>query len=155
MARRNVLSIIRTFAVKQPMVSGKMGKRWHMVWTPSPFRDAAATGLMTIPSRWSQRIFCVGHWDHCFIAGGWRSGGGSRAHASHPPFHIVNVKACRHMTALQERFQPIGLSQQTSCDKTCWRDGGRTDVWIVIYVRDIFRAGQIVLTADDASSGRN
>ena len=40
MARRNVLSIIPEIAVKQPMVSGKMGKRWHMVCllytSPSP-----------------------------------------------------------------------------------------------------------------------
>ena len=33
MARRNVLSIIPKIATTQPMVSGKTGKRWHMVWT--------------------------------------------------------------------------------------------------------------------------
>jgi len=39
MARRNVLSIIPELAVKQPMVSGKMGKRWHMVMDPIAIRE--------------------------------------------------------------------------------------------------------------------
>ncbi|MCF7748806.1 cytochrome P450 [Sulfitobacter sp. M39] len=39
MARRNVLSIIPEIAVKQPMVSGKMGKRWHMVMDPTAIRE--------------------------------------------------------------------------------------------------------------------
>ena len=39
MARRNVLSIIPELAVKQPMVSGKMGKRWHMVMDPTAIRE--------------------------------------------------------------------------------------------------------------------
>jgi len=39
MARRNVLSIIPEIAVKQPMVSGKMGKRWHMIMDPTAIRE--------------------------------------------------------------------------------------------------------------------
>ena len=34
-ARKNVLSIIPKIATTQPMVSGKTGKRWHMVMDPS------------------------------------------------------------------------------------------------------------------------
>ncbi|THD76081.1 cytochrome P450 [Thalassobius vesicularis] len=37
-ARRNVLSIIPDIATRQPMVSGKTGKRWHMVMDPEALR---------------------------------------------------------------------------------------------------------------------
>ncbi|SDO14593.1 Cytochrome P450 [Lutimaribacter pacificus] len=37
-ARQNVLSIIPDIATRQPMVSGKTGKRWHMVMDPDAIR---------------------------------------------------------------------------------------------------------------------
>ena len=37
-ARKNVLSIIPEIATRQPMVSGKTGKRWHMVMDPDALR---------------------------------------------------------------------------------------------------------------------
>lgn len=37
-ARQNVLSIIPQVATKQPIVSGKTGKRWHMVMDPNALR---------------------------------------------------------------------------------------------------------------------
>lgn len=37
-ARRNVLELIPEIAVRQPMVSGKTGKRWHMVLDPDALR---------------------------------------------------------------------------------------------------------------------
>ena len=37
-ARQNVLSIIPEIATRQPMVSGKTGKRWHMVMDPDAIR---------------------------------------------------------------------------------------------------------------------
>ena len=37
-ARQNVLSIIPEIATMQPMVSGKTGKRWHMVMDPGAIR---------------------------------------------------------------------------------------------------------------------
>ena len=37
-ARQNVLSIIPQIATRQPMVSGKTGKRWHMVMDPGAIR---------------------------------------------------------------------------------------------------------------------
>ena len=37
-ARRNVLSIIPEIATRQPMVSGRTGKRWHMVMDPGALR---------------------------------------------------------------------------------------------------------------------
>jgi cytochrome P450 len=38
-ARRNILSIIPEIATRQPMVSGKTGKRWHMVMDPGAIRQ--------------------------------------------------------------------------------------------------------------------
>ncbi|UXU76164.1 MULTISPECIES: cytochrome P450 [unclassified Paracoccus (in: a-proteobacteria)] len=37
-ARRNVLELIPEIATRQPMVSGKTGKRWHMVMDPQALR---------------------------------------------------------------------------------------------------------------------
>src|SRR6056297_3694079 len=37
-SRRNVLSIIPDLATRQPMVSGRTGKRWHMVMEPTAIR---------------------------------------------------------------------------------------------------------------------
>ncbi|MDJ0823456.1 MAG: cytochrome P450 [Paracoccaceae bacterium] len=38
-ARNNVLSIIPDLATRQPMVSGKTGKRWHMVTDPAAIKQ--------------------------------------------------------------------------------------------------------------------
>jgi hypothetical protein len=44
-ARRNVMSIIPDIATKQPMVSGKTGKRWHMVMDPDAIRRVVRARL--------------------------------------------------------------------------------------------------------------
>jgi cytochrome P450 len=49
MARRNVLSIIPDIATKQPMVSGKTGKRWHMVMDPGAIREILLDRLDDYP----------------------------------------------------------------------------------------------------------
>ena len=38
-ARRNVLELIPEIATRQPMVSGRTGKRWHMVMDPGALRS--------------------------------------------------------------------------------------------------------------------
>ena len=48
-ARRNVLSIIPAIATKQPMVSGKTGKRWHMVMDPQAIRHILLDRLDDYP----------------------------------------------------------------------------------------------------------
>ncbi len=48
-ARRNVLSIIPDIATKQPMVSGKTGKRWHMVMDPQAIREMLLDRLADYP----------------------------------------------------------------------------------------------------------
>jgi cytochrome P450 len=39
MARKNLLRILPEIATKQPMVSGKTGKRWHMIMDPGAIRE--------------------------------------------------------------------------------------------------------------------
>jgi len=48
-ARRNVLSIIPQIATLQPMVSGRTGKRWHMVMDPGAIREMLLERLDIYP----------------------------------------------------------------------------------------------------------
>ncbi|MBP0483448.1 cytochrome P450 [Sagittula salina] len=47
--RRNVLSIIPEIATRQPMVSGRTGKRWHMVMDPGAIRRVLLENLDNYP----------------------------------------------------------------------------------------------------------
>ena len=49
MARSNVLSIIPEIATTQPMVSGKTGKRWHMIMDPGAIREMLLDRLDKYP----------------------------------------------------------------------------------------------------------
>ena len=48
-SRRNILSIIPQIAVTQPMVSGKTGKRWHMVMDPAAIRRMLLENIDNYP----------------------------------------------------------------------------------------------------------
>jgi cytochrome P450 len=48
-ARRNILSIIPDIATRQPMVSGKTGKRWHMVMDPEALKRVLLEKLDDYP----------------------------------------------------------------------------------------------------------
>ncbi len=48
-ARRNVLSIIPELATRQLMVSGRTGKRWHMVMDPGAIREMLLERVDTYP----------------------------------------------------------------------------------------------------------
>jgi cytochrome P450 len=48
-ARRNVLSIIPELATRQPMVSGRTAKRWHMVMDPGAIREMLLERVDTYP----------------------------------------------------------------------------------------------------------
>ena len=48
-ARSNVLRIIPEVATSQPMVSGKTGKRWHMVMDPNAIRHMLLDKLENYP----------------------------------------------------------------------------------------------------------
>ena len=74
-ARRNVLSIIPEIATRQPMVSGKTGKRWHMVTEPDAIRRMLLENLDNYPkSVVTKNLLRPAVGDSLFIAEGahWR-----------------------------------------------------------------------------------
>lgn len=73
--RRNVLSIIPELATRQPMVSGKTGKRWHMVMDPGAIRRMLLENLDNYPkSLVTKNLLKPAIGDSMFIAEGahWR-----------------------------------------------------------------------------------
>ncbi|MDD9725089.1 cytochrome P450 [Roseovarius sp. SK2] len=74
-ARRNVLSIIPELATRQPMVSGRTGKRWHMVMDPGAIREMLLERVETYPkSLVTKNLLKPAIGDSLFIAEGahWR-----------------------------------------------------------------------------------
>ena len=55
-ARRNVLELIPGIAVRQPMVSGKTGKRWHMVMDPAALRRVLKENVADYPKSLVTRL---------------------------------------------------------------------------------------------------
>ena len=110
MARRNVLSIIPDIATKQPMVSGKTGKRWHMVMDPGAIRHMLLDALDDYPkSVVTKNLLKPAIGESLFIAEGahWRW----QRRAAAPVFSHRNVmnlapimsdaaeRACERITA--------------------------------------------------------
>lgn len=74
-ARRNLLEILPELAVRQPMVSGKTGIRWHMVVDPEAIRRMLLENVDNYPkSRATKNILRPAIGDSLFIAEGahWR-----------------------------------------------------------------------------------
>ena len=74
-ARQNVLSIIPDIATRQPMVSGKTGKRWHMVMDPTALRRMFLENVENYPkSQVTKNLLKPAIGESLFIAEGahWR-----------------------------------------------------------------------------------
>ena len=103
MARRNVLSIIPDLATRQPMVSGKTGKRWHMVMDPTAIREMLLDRLEDYPkSVVTKNLLKPAIGESLFIAEGahWRW----QRRAAAPVFSHRNVMNLSPiMTAAAER----------------------------------------------------
>jgi len=103
MARRNVLSIIPDIATKQSMVSGKTGKRWHMVMDPPAIREMLLDRLDDYPkSVVTKNLLKPAIGESLFIAEGahWRW----QRRAAAPVFSHRNVMNLSPiMTAAAER----------------------------------------------------
>ncbi|WP_134725185.1 cytochrome P450 [Paracoccus luteus] len=74
-ARRNVLELIPELALKQPMVSGRLGIRWHMVMDPGALRRVLKDAVEDYPKSTVTRLIlepAIG--DSLFVAEGahWR-----------------------------------------------------------------------------------
>ena len=70
-ARRNVLELIPELAVRQPMVSGTLGIRWHMVMDPDALRRVLKDRVEDYPKSTVTRLIlepAIG--DSLFIAEG-------------------------------------------------------------------------------------
>ena len=74
-ARSNVLSIIPEIATKQPIISGKTGKRWHMVMDPEGLRNILLKNVENYPkSAVTTNLLKPAIGDSLFVAEGshWR-----------------------------------------------------------------------------------
>ena len=102
-ARRNVLSILPEIATRQPMVSGKTGKRWHMVMDPGAIRHMLLDQLDNYPkSDVTKNLLRPAIGESLFIAEGahWRW----QRRAAAPVFSHRNVtNLAPIMTAAAER----------------------------------------------------
>ncbi|PZO67843.1 MAG: cytochrome P450 [Paracoccus denitrificans] len=91
-ARRNVLEIIPQLAVEQPIVSGNMGIRWHMVMDPDALRVILKDKVDDYPKSVVTRLIlepAIG--ESLFVAEGahWRW----QRRAAAPAFSARNVEA--------------------------------------------------------------
>ncbi|MEX0367981.1 MAG: cytochrome P450 [Ruegeria sp.] len=103
MARSNVLRIIPEIATRQPIVSGKTGKRWHMVMDPDTIREMLLDKLDIYPkSVVTKNLLKPAIGESLFIAEGahWRW----QRRAAAPVFSHRNVtNLAPIMTAAAER----------------------------------------------------
>lgn len=101
-ARRNVLELIPELALRQPMVSGRLGIRWHMVMDPAALRRVLKDRVEDYPKSEVARLIlepAIG--DSLFVAEGahWRW----QRLAAAPAFAARNVEALAPvMTAAAE-----------------------------------------------------
>ena len=83
-ARRNLLELIPEIATRQPIVSGRTGKRWHMVMDPAANRHILRDALADYPkSDVTKLILRPGIGESLFVAKG-RTGTGSAAPRPRP-----------------------------------------------------------------------
>ena len=102
-ARRNLLELIPEIATRQPMVSGRTAKRWHMVMDPGANRHILRDALADYPkSDVTKFILRPAIGDSLFVAEGAHWHWQRRAAA--PAFSLRNVQALAPvMTAAAER----------------------------------------------------
>ncbi|MFY9240592.1 MAG: cytochrome P450 [Roseovarius sp.] len=102
-ARRNILSIIPKAATQQPIVSGRTGRRWHMVTDPAALREILLERVEDYPkSVVTKNLLRPAIGDSLFIAEGahWRW----QRRAAAPAFSHRNVmNLAPIMTAAAER----------------------------------------------------
>jgi cytochrome P450 len=102
-ARRNVLELIPEIATRQPIVSGRTGKRWHMVMDPEANRRVLKEAVESYPkSDVTKLILKPAIGDSLFIAEGAHWHWQRRTAA--PVFSLRNVRALAPvMSAAAER----------------------------------------------------
>lgn len=98
-AQRNLLELIPEIALRQPMVSGRTGKRWHMVMDPAALRRVLKDRVDDYPkSDVTKLILGPAIGDSLFVAEGahWRW----QRRAAAPAFSVRNVEALAPVMSL-------------------------------------------------------
>lgn len=98
-AQRNLLELIPEIALHQPMVSGRTGKRWHMVMDPGALRRVLKDRVEDYPkSDVTKLILGPAIGDSLFVAEGahWRW----QRRAAAPAFSARNVEALAPVMSL-------------------------------------------------------
>lgn len=116
-ARRNLLEILPDLAVRQPMVSGRTGLRWHMVMEPGAIRRILLENVDNYPkSRATKNILRPAIGDSLFIAEGahWRW----QRRAVAPVFSHRNVAALAPVmqAAARRSAERIGSAEGRAVD---------------------------------------
>jgi cytochrome P450 len=117
--RRNLLELIPEIATRQPMVSGRTVKRWHMVMDPGALRHILKDRVEDYPkSDVTKAILAPAIGQSLFIAEGAHWHWQRRAAA--PAFSMRNVQSLAPvMTAAAER----------AAERVAAQAGGRTDLF--------------------------
>ncbi|MFD1880201.1 cytochrome P450 [Paracoccus pacificus] len=110
-ARRNVLELIPELAVRQPMVSGRTGARWHMVMDPGALARILKDRVDDYPKSLVTRLIlepAIG--DSLFVAEGahWRW----QRRAAAPAFAQRNVEALAPVMTAAAEASAARLSRQ-------------------------------------------
>ncbi len=116
-ARRNLLELIPDIATHQPMVTGRTGKRWHMVMDPGANRHILKDALADYPkSDVTKLVLGPAIGDSLFIAEGahwlWQR------RAAAPVFSVRNVEALAPVmsSAAERAAERIAAAQGRAAD---------------------------------------
>lgn len=117
-ARRNMLEVLPELAVKQPIVSGRTGARWHMVMDPASLRHILKDGLANYPkSRATKNMLRPAIGDSLFVAEG--------AHWHWQRRAAAPVFAMRNITNLAPMMSAAAAASVARLE----RAGGQADLY--------------------------
>jgi len=143
-ARRNLLEIIPEIATRQPMVSGKTGKRWHMVMDPGANRRILNERLDDYPkSDVTRNILRPAIGESLFIAEGahWRW----QRRAAAPVFSHRNV----------QNLGPVMTRAAEACSTRIAENVGRVSDMYREMIRVTFEVISDVIFTDEEGFDRD
>lgn len=115
-ARKNILLIIPEIATTQPMVSGKMGRRWHMVMDPAALRHVLVAQTAAYPkSDVTKNLLRPAIGESLFVAEGahWRW----QRRAAAPAFSHRNIHALAPVMSAVADATSARIRQQSNLGK--------------------------------------
>ena len=123
-ARKNLLRILPEVATKQPIVSGKTGKRWHMLMEPTAIREILLDRVGDYPkSDVTKNLLKPAIGESLFIAEGahWRW----QRRAAAPVFTHRNMMnlACPHHDQSCRTIRPAHHRCRATRNQYVGRDG--------------------------------